>query len=106
MDNNHEKVLEICEAIKAYTDNVTVPIISEFCYKNDIRKQRLYEDDRFSDSIKRLIEKKEANLEKLALAGKVNTTMAIFSLKQLGWTDKQEISHSGEVTIIDDIPNE
>ena len=101
-----EKIAEICQLIDKYTEDTTVPIISEFCYTHDIRKQTLYAYDGFSDSIKRLIEKKEAMLEKLALAGKVNVTMAIFSLKQLGWKDKQEIAHSGEVVIIDDIPDE
>jgi len=39
-----------------------------------------------------LFDKKEAQLEKLGAFNVINSTMAIFSLKQLGWRDKQEIS--------------
>ena len=44
----------------------------------------------FSTLLKKCIAKKEANLEKGALTGKLNPSMAIFSLKQLGWRDKKE----------------
>jgi hypothetical protein len=39
------------------------------------------------------IAKKEGALERMALEGKVNTSMAIFSLKQLGWKDTHEQTH-------------
>jgi hypothetical protein len=39
--------------------------------------------------------RKEVVLEKGTLTGVYDKTMAIFSLKQLGWKDKQEIEHSG-----------
>ena len=41
--------------------------------------------------------KKEAQLERLALRKEINHTMAIFSLKQLGWKDTQDIAHSGTI---------
>ena len=78
----------INDKLRIYTDITNIPIVVEFCYQNDIRKQRLYEDERFSDSLKRLLEKKESDLERKGLDG--NNTMSIFSLKQLGWTDTPE----------------
>lgn len=94
-----EVLNKIKEALEEYIDKTEIPIISEFCYKNGIRKQRLYEFEVLSDSTKKLIEKKEAQLERLSLQNKINTTQAIFSLKQLGWRDKQEIEHKGNLTI-------
>jgi hypothetical protein len=92
--------LEIKLKLEKYINSTDIPIIAEFCYKNHVRKQRLYEIHKLSDSIKELIEKKEAQLEKLALNGEIDKTMAIFSLKQLGWTDKTEIEHSGDMNLI------
>ena len=60
-------------------------------------------DKELSYAIKRLMLKKEAQLEKLALKGKIDKTMAIFSLKQIGWRDKHEIEHSGNLEIQVDI---
>ena len=97
-----ELISKIVKKIEAYTDAEDIPVLKEFCYKNHILKQTLYEHEGFSDSIKRLIDKKEAQLEIKALKGKVAASIAIFSLKQLGWTDKKEIEHSGGVTIVMD----
>ena len=102
-----EKLEEIRQAIEDYTKKTKIPILAEFAYKNDIRRGTLYDMPELSDAIKALIDKKESQLEKLALDQKVNTTMAIFSLKQIGWKDKQEVEHTGGVKIIkDSIPDE
>lgn len=83
---------ELAAKFEAYIDENQVPIISEFAYQNHILKQQLYDWPEFANLLKRCKEKKEAQLEKAALANKVNVSMAIFSLKQLGWTDKQDIN--------------
>lgn len=83
-----EYLAEIVEKLERYIDETPVPVVAEFAYQNRIPRQALYDHEELSDSIKRLIDKKEAQLERLALNGDINTTMAIFSLKQLGWTDK------------------
>ena len=88
---------EILRLFLSYVENNTIPIIAEFAYQNHINRQRLYEREEFSDAIKECIAKKEANLEKGALTGTLNPSMCIFSLKQIGWTDKQQIEHSREV---------
>ena len=43
-----------------------------------------------ADAIKLCTTKKEAALEQGGLSGDLNTTMCVFSLKQLGWTDTQK----------------
>ena len=82
-----------------YIEATDIPIVSEFAYQNNISRQRLYEfaenGELFSDTIKKCITKKEAQLEKLGLLSVINPSMAIFSLKQLGWKDKQEVEMSG-----------
>jgi len=80
---------QLFDKFKKYIDNTTIPIIAEFAYMNDIERQYLYDNKMFSTLLKKCIAKKEANLEKGALTGKLNPTMAIFSLKQIGWKDKQ-----------------
>lgn len=94
-----EKIEETIELLDKYIDDNEIPIVAEFAYLNNIRKATLYEKEELKYSIKRLTEKKEAQLEKGALGGMLNSTMAIFSLKQMGWRDKQEIEHSGEMSV-------
>ena len=89
-----ERIAEIKADLDKYIDETGIPIVAEFAYTRDIRKATLYEIPELAYSLKRLIEKKETQLEKLGMANKINTTFAIFSLKQLGWSDKQEIDMS------------
>ena len=91
-----DKLREIVEDLDKYIEETPIPIIAEFAYTRDIRRATLYEIPELAYSIKRAAEKKEAQLEKLALANKINTTFAIFSLKQLGWKDKTEHEISGD----------
>lgn len=92
MANKQEKYKNIKDKLDQYIKETEIPIISEFAYLNNYSRQYLYTIEEIQDSIKRLISKKEAQLEKLALTGKINHTMAIFSLKQLGWKDVQDIN--------------
>ena len=98
-----EEIQKINELLIKYINDTDIPIVSEFAYQNNIRRALLYENKVLSYTIKGLIDKKEAQLERKALDGDVNITMAIFSLKQLGWKDRQEIEHSGSIQLIDDI---
>ena len=63
---------ELFYKFKKYIDNTTLPIIAEFAYMNDIERQYLYDNEMFSTLLKKCIAKKEANLEKGALTGKLN----------------------------------
>jgi hypothetical protein len=100
--NTPEKNEKILRDLEAYIDKTDIPILAEFCYLNNIRRTFLYENKLMSNAIKKLIEKKESQLERKALNKEIDKTMAIFSLKQLGWKDVQDINHSGGVRILKD----
>ena len=89
-----EVLSDLVKRFDKYIESNTIPIIAEFAYTNNIPRQKLYEFPEFNDTIKRCIDKKETNLEKGVLSGKLNASMGIFSLKQLGWRDRQEIDHT------------
>ena len=91
---NEEQVNDLIDKFTEYINNTDIPIIVDFCSKNGILRDELYYYPEFSTLIKACVEKKEAALEMKALDGSINTTMAIFSLKQIGWSDKriQEIT--------------
>jgi len=95
-----EQIEEIKEKLSNYIYNSSVPIIAEFAYQNDIPRQTFYDYPEFSTLIKKLLDKKEAQLERGALSGMLNSTMAIFSLKQIGWVNEQKISLDGGVNIV------
>jgi hypothetical protein len=76
-----------------YIEATPIPIVVEFCALAGCGRQYLYRYPEFSEAIEMCIAKKEGALERMALEGKVNTSMAIFSLKQLGWKDTHEQTH-------------
>jgi hypothetical protein len=94
-----EKIEEIKQKLLQYIDDAEIPILAEFAYKNNIRRATLYEIEDFSYTIKKCMDKKEAQLEKKALNEDINVSMAIFSLKQLGWKDKTQIETVGDTVI-------
>ena len=91
-----ERIAEIKEAMERYIDENSVPIVAEFAYLNNIRRQKLYEIPELSDTMEKLINKKEAQLEKGGLSNALNASMAKFSLAQLGWSERQEHEVSGK----------
>ncbi len=105
-----EVIEKIRQALELYTAATDIPILAEFAYQNNVPRRTLYDfadnDDEFSHTIKELIDKKEAQLERKGLNKEIDRGMAIFSLKQLGWKDNQDVNHSGTLAInlIDDIP--
>lgn len=94
---------EMIQVVEKYIESQDIPILKEVCYQNRWNYKYIYElaekNPEFSESIKRLIDKKEAQIERLALRGEVQQTMAIFSLKQLGWKDRHEVEHSGSLEV-------
>ena len=103
---------ELAVKLEKYINETEIPIIAEFAYQNNIPKARLYEQPELEELLKRCTAKKEAALERKSLAGEVNTTQAIFSLKQLGWRDQKQHEHTGPgggpitVKIVDDIDDQ
>jgi hypothetical protein len=94
--------------VDAHKDNV--PILKECCFDNgwnyDYVMQLQRDNERLSQSIKRLLYKKEVQLERLGLIGAVDKTMAVFSLKQLGWTDKVETTNTNTDKVVIDFGND
>ena len=89
---NAEQIEEIKKIMERYIDETDLPIVAELAYTNNIPRQTFYDYPEFSTLLKKLLDKKETQLEKLGAFNVINSTMAVFSLKQLGWRDKQEIS--------------
>jgi len=92
-----DKMIEI---INEYTDNTAIPILKEVCYLNGWSYKYVYyklsdNNECLKEAIQRLLDKKEAQLERLALIREIDSKMAQFSLVQLGWRNEQNIKHSG-----------
>lgn len=85
---------DLINGVDDYLEKANPPIVAEYAHINGITRQYIYElakkDEQLSDAIKKISEAKEVMLEKKALKGQYNASMAIFSLKQLGWKDRQE----------------
>lgn len=85
--------------IAEHSKTADYPILTEFCLLNHINRTYIYtlgeKSKALMDAIKACHDAKELGLERGAAHGDIPPAFAIFSLKQLGWTDKQEIEHSG-----------
>jgi hypothetical protein len=89
---------ELLARFEAYIDTHDIPAIAEFSYQNDVSRQQLYDWPEFADALEKARNKKEANLEIMALYNQINTRVAIFALKQLGWSDRSEQTLKGDKT--------
>lgn len=99
-------VNKMCEKMDEYIDecnaNNDIPVLKEccllngWCYEYVVNMRNRPENEKLAQSIRRILDWKEVKLEKGALKGELNHTMAIFSLKQLGWRDKQEEESNAE----------
>lgn len=81
----------LLESLLAYIDATEIPAVTEWAYKQGIHRQQAYGMPELSDALKLCATKKEANLERAALEGRIPVAMAIMSLKQLGWSDRQRV---------------
>ena len=94
---SEKQIAELLKAFERYIEENDLPIIAEFAYMNNIDRTLLYDRQEFATLVKKAVAKKESRLERGLLTGEYNAPGAIFSLKQLGWRDRQEIEHSGGV---------
>lgn len=87
----------LIQDIVEYTNNNDYPILKELCYQKhynyDYIMQMQRNDEELSQSIKELLYKKEAYLEREGIKGNIAQTMAVFTLKQLGWRDCIEVQN-------------
>lgn len=85
-----------------------IPIMKECCLKNGWNYDYVYElarekeNSELMDAINELIGWKEILLEQGMLYGTIKHGAAIFSLKQLGWRDNQNISIQKAEDVEDD----
>lgn len=90
----------IAKAFQEYIESEEIPILAKFAANQGFGKQVLYDfadtDEEFSYLVKKCLTKKEGALEYKGLKGELALPMAIFSLKQLGWSDKQEQTLKGD----------
>lgn len=84
------------DRINTYTDGTPVPILKELCYqehwKYDTVMKTAQRHEAVREAIDRMMMRKEAQLEKGALTGTLNSSQARLSLHQLGWKSKQEVT--------------
>jgi hypothetical protein len=83
----------LLKSLLEYIDATEIPIIVEWARAHGIIREKLYTMPELSDALKLCIMKKEAALERAGLENRMNVSMAIMSLKQLGWSDRREIEH-------------
>lgn len=96
----------LIEDIVLYTTMTEYPILKELCYQKhynyDYIMQLQRDNEELSQSIKELLYKKEAYLEREGIKGNIAQTMAVFTLKQLGWRDNIE-SVQVDLTKVDEL---
>lgn len=93
---NAADIKRIKAELRKYIDETEIPIVAGFAHKHGVSRQSLYDYEDFSSLINELIDKKESVIEEGTLTGKYNPSMAIFSLKQLGWSDKTQTELTGK----------
>lgn len=98
-----------------YIAKAEPPILAEYAHLHGITRQYLYElaereksigNPQLSDAIKKLSEAKEIKLERNGLNGTYNSTLSVFSLKQLGWKDHVEYVDNNALDKLDQILKE
>lgn len=98
-----EELAEIKQDFADYIKRTADPTVVGFTAyydKHDIRRTYLTDRAEFSDLVKKAVEKQEAYVVAGAIQNKLNSTFAIFRLKQPqhGWRDQSQIEQTGEVT--------
>lgn len=98
-------VKDLIADLDDYIATADPPIVAEYAHIHGITRQRLYQlaDEEKNkgrpalfDALKKLSEAKEIALERGGLTEKYHPSVAIFSLKQLGWRDKPEVPESAD----------
>lgn len=99
---------EVLKALEDYLANEDDPTLVGFCaldetaVRLDVTEDNLQDWTEFSNLRKRSVKKQEAYLLRQGTRNRINTTMAIFRLKQPqhGYTDKSLVENSGEQKLI------
>ncbi|MDD3001764.1 MAG: hypothetical protein PHF29_08415 [Candidatus Riflebacteria bacterium] len=97
---------DLAKQLLKYITESNDPIIQEFCLdfagcSRDTLYRLAKENRLLSDTIKKCHAKQEIRTQRGVENGTINPTFGIFKLKQkcYGWSDKQELEHSGCASI-------
>lgn len=87
-----------------YAQKSPIPLKQDFARLNKFSAQRMSEfannNELFSEALKRFEDIQQYKIIIAGMAGKINTTMAIFTLKNVaGWRDVSERVNSGKIDI-------
>lgn len=103
-----ERIRQEAKALIKYADEVDIPLEKEFAVQRGYSSQRISEfaksSEEFSEALKKTKDIQEVKIVKAAMAGKINVTFAIFTLKNVsGWRDVQPISiqNDNRVSLLD-----
>lgn len=98
-----EAIESIAVDLAAWATRDDAMFLASFCKEQGIHRQRLTEfakeNESFSDALKLAQTTCEANIAEGTADGLIPPAFGIFGLKQHAWTDKQELKHTGSVTI-------
>lgn len=93
------------DALLEYAKTAEIPFLKDFCWQRGYGSQRISEfmnNAKFSEALNRFKDRLETQLVFGGLTNKLNSYMVMNTLKNVaGWRDKQEVEHSGELTIKD-----
>lgn len=101
-------VKDLIADVDDYIATADPPIIAEYAHLHGITRQRLYQladeekghgKPQLFDALKKLSEAKEIALERGGLMERYHPSVAIFSLKQLGWRDRPEVLENTDDSI-------
>jgi hypothetical protein len=103
----YKEKLSYLERMVTFIEQEEYPTMPKFCRLNNISKRRIYEwakdendnadtkakyplGEYFKNCIEKMNDSQELFIEDNTVQGHINTTFAIFKLKQLGWRDSPE----------------
>jgi hypothetical protein len=95
---HYRKRLAVRRKLEEYINKNACPSVSQFAFQNSVPRSQLYKWKELEETIEHLQAKREKYLEDALLSGDgKKVTGAIFALKQMGWSDRNETNHTGEV---------
>jgi hypothetical protein len=98
---NADKLAEGLEkyTLEKFNNPKEYPILKEFCFIEGVLYDTLSEiskkNEKLFRAIKRCMMAKEIKVEQLTSRKRIDNSFGIFTLKQMGWSDKQDISLTG-----------
>ena len=98
-----EAINGLADALSEWATRDDAMFLASFCKEHRIYIQRLSEfakdNAKFAEALKTAKTTCEANIAVATADGAIPPAFGIFGLKQHAWTDKQELKHTGSVTI-------